>query len=433
MKNKDDGWGKLDTLCKHLVSLKSYSVLGVIEDDTLVPFGVSTDDDFRWPVSDISELAPLMSHFDVILTRSTGLSLEVVCIKNLLPENASPISVSLDLIQQIGRECKRRIHKNEMFVNFQLWELTTFGCSDIEHLQDLCFRTGLQNRIGVSSWSLNILTLEVWTNARFRGLFSGRKSTRKAMSLAVAGEIPIPRKEVKIGTSYELPIMTFAMIGVMGIVFVLQLILGDFTGWLTPTTKSLIKLGGAYEPAILAGKQWYRLFSSGFMHADPIHLIFNALALFLGGLYLEMLIGRAWLLTVFFISLLSGSLASLVINEPEIVSVGASGAIMGMLGTALMVTFKMPYGHEQTSAQVNLLYWLVPALLPIFSDGSGEKIDYAGHLGGAIAGILLGIFILKTWKPNEPLPSFYKPALAVGGSGAVLIYLSLVKAYINRF
>lgn len=223
------------------------------------------------------------------------------------------------------------------------------------------------------------------------------------------------------------------MLGVMGLVFVFQLKLGDTTGTFTPTTQSLIKLGGAFEPAILGDKQWYRLLSSGFMHADPMHLIFNGFALYLGGLCLELLIGRAWLLAVFFFCLLSGSLASLVINEPNIVSVGASGAIMGMLGTALMVTFKLPYGQAQTSAQIHLLYWLIPALLPILPDEPGEKIDYASHFGGAVAGILKGLFILKTWKPNEPLPSFYKPALAIGGSGAVFIYLSLVQAYINRF
>ena len=77
------------------------------------------------------------------------------------------------------------------------------------------------------------------------------------------------------------------------------------------------------------------------------------------------------------------------------------------------------------------MYWLIPALIPLVSAGSGEKIDFAAHFGGAMVGFIIGAFILKTWKPDERFPSYNKPALGVAGTSFVFIYLSMFQALSN--
>ena len=95
-------------------------------------------------------------------------------------------------------------------------------------------------------------------------------------------------------------------------------------------------------------------------------------------------------MTIFGLSIFGGGVASLLINAPNTVSVGASGAIMGMLAAAFLVTLRLPYGRERSSAQMPVIYWLIPALIPLGTRRHEGNVDFAAHFGGAIVGFALG-------------------------------------------
>jgi rhomboid protease GluP len=85
---------------------------------------------------------------------------------------------------------------------------------------------------------------------------------------------------------------------------------------------------------------------------------------------------------LFLVGALGGSLMALVIDGPEIVSVGASGAIMGLFSSALVCSFHLPADDNRKRLQRSLLLVLVISLLPL-AQPIGIHIDIAGHLGAS--------------------------------------------------
>src|ERR1700739_286728 len=110
----------------------------------------------------------------------------------------------------------------------------------------------------------------------------------------------------------------------------------------------------ALVPAlVLESGVWYRLRSAPFLHADAGHLVMNAIALYLAGRSLEWLVGRAWVGAAYVVGALTGSLLSLALTSNLIVSVGASGAIMGVFAVMLVVSVHFPTGPIRAGLQVN--------------------------------------------------------------------------------
>jgi rhomboid protease GluP len=219
------------------------------------------------------------------------------------------------------------------------------------------------------------------------------------------------------------PLLTLALAAALALVFALELAVGERSGHLSLQVESLVSLGALDHGLVSAPGQWYRLVAAGLLHAGPLHLALNVLALAMGGSFLEREVGRAWLLVLFTLSLLSGSLTSLAVNGPAVVSVGASGAIMGLLAAALVLTLHLPGGARRVSSQLVLAAWLVPALLPLVGPGRGGlRVDLALHLGGAAAGAALGAAILAAWRPGTPLPPGRGLARALAAGCAIVLF-----------
>jgi len=227
-------------------------------------------------------------------------------------------------------------------------------------------------------------------------------------------------------------VATIALLATLGLVYALQVTIGEWRGLLTPSGRSLIAFGALQRDLVLGYGQWYRVASATLLHGSPLHLFFNGLALYFGGLLLERWIGRAWLVAVFGLSALGGSAASLLLNPPRTVSVGASGAILGLFGAALAVTFRIPYGGARTWAQSAVVRVLLPSLIPLFAFGSGPRIDYAAHLGGAVVGLAIGLFLVGTWPPSEPHPRFRPLATALAVASALSLAAGLGMALLER-
>jgi rhomboid protease GluP len=167
--------------------------------------------------------------------------------------------------------------------------------------------------------------------------------------------------------------------------YVVQMVLGD----------PVIEAGANYGPAVLHG-EWWRLVTSMFLHGGLLHLALNGWALYqLAGLF-EIWLGSARLLLVYFVSGIAGSLASAFISD--VPSVGASGAIFGLLGA--LISFLLRRHEDLTPQAKSLLMQLVGwAVINVVFGFSVKGIDNAAHLGGAAAGLLLGFVLRPRVRP----------------------------------
>lgn len=223
----------------------------------------------------------------------------------------------------------------------------------------------------------------------------------------------------------EPPLLTYSLIGILVLIFILEVVLAfDWTPsiFLNPGLSSLVAFGASSHELVLGGG-WYRLFTAVLLHVNLEHLFFNALALFIAGKILEHLIGRVWFLAAFLISGLGGTLFSMWVNPASLVSLGASGAIMGLMGTGYVISFKLKKGQDRKRLQVYLLQVLVLNVIPFLGAAMGSKVDYGAHLGGALAGIALGLFLFFQWgeKAHKSQWDALGKGLAYGCMGLYLL------------
>lgn len=156
----------------------------------------------------------------------------------------------------------------------------------------------------------------------------------------------------------------------------------------------LVRLGASYAPAILGGQLW-RLVTAMFLHADVLHLLFNGWALFQLGALVELWMGSRRFALVYFVSGLAGSLASVgwdLVSGQAVPSVGASGAVFGLLG-ALIAFLGRRRGRLTPQARSLLFQLLFWAGINIFFGFTAQFIDNAAHLGGFFVGLGLGAFV----------------------------------------
>src|SRR5262249_32482124 len=107
-------------------------------------------------------------------------------------------------------------------------------------------------------------------------------------------------------------------------------------GLLEPSVRTLLALGGLQYTAAVGSEEWYRMFLAPLMHAGPVHLLLNGIALYLAGRILEPMIGARWFAALFVISGLAGAFTSLVMNAPGVVS----GAIMGLFAAIWVLSYR---------------------------------------------------------------------------------------------
>jgi rhomboid protease GluP len=175
--------------------------------------------------------------------------------------------------------------------------------------------------------------------------------------------------------------VTFSLIGVNLAVFAAQMLLAGLYGH-----DLVLELGAKDNAAIAAGQYW-RLFTPVFIHAGLVHIFVNMYSLYVIGPAGEEMFGHVRFLAFYLLAGFGGAIASLAFNPSP--SVGASGAIFGLLGMlgafwyVHRATFG-PVGNKQLRqigmvAALNLLIGLSPG------------IDFWAHLGGFVTGIALGL------------------------------------------
>jgi len=133
----------------------------------------------------------------------------------------------------------------------------------------------------------------------------------------------------------------------------------------------------ALSPLAVAGGQLWRLVTSGFLHFGPVHLAFNMIALWVIGRDLETVLGRGRLVTVYLVSLLGGSAAVFLLEDPDRLTAGASGAVYGLMGGLAVVLLRLRRspGPALGIIAINVVItFVVPGL------------SLLGHLGGLAFG-----------------------------------------------
>ena len=165
---------------------------------------------------------------------------------------------------------------------------------------------------------------------------------------------------------------------------------GRFLGFDGP---SLVRLGSNFGPYTADG-DWWRLLTSMFLHVGLIHLAFNMWALASFGPLIERLYGSVSYLVIYVVAGLAGALAS-ISWRPDINSIGASGAIFGILGALIAAQMRnagtIP-GSVLTPLRNSSLIYMVFAL----SAGLASKgVDNAAHIGGMAAGFLAGLALSR--------------------------------------
>lgn len=194
---------------------------------------------------------------------------------------------------------------------------------------------------------------------------------------------------------------TALLLVVIGLIFLGQQLDGD---------QLLLRLGADQALAVLAQGQYWRLLTSMFLHGGWAHVLLNGWALFQIGALFEIWLGAKRMLGTYFVTGIVASLTSVFWSQyrghPEQLSVGASGAIFGIIG-ALIAFLARRRGRLNPAARSILYQLLFWAGINVFYLSSLGMIDNAAHIGGLIAGLAIGLFL------GDPVPLPPEPSVPV--------------------
>jgi membrane associated rhomboid family serine protease len=218
---------------------------------------------------------------------------------------------------------------------------------------------------------------------------AGRASTPQART--VYGGAVRPRDNV----------VTLTLIGLNVGVFVLLQV-----------NRTLVFDTGLVVAGVAQG-QWWRLVSSMFVHTELLHLFFNMFAIWIFGPQLEQLLGRLRFAALYLVSGLAGSVAVYWLTGFTTITYGASGAVFGLLGAALVVSVRRGYDAS----------WLLGLLgINLVFSFVAPNVSWQGHLGGLVGGLLLGAAL--AWAPRPHRTALHLAAFLAVFAGCVLLIVA---------
>ena len=158
--------------------------------------------------------------------------------------------------------------------------------------------------------------------------------------------------------------------------------------------KQAFDLGALFPPAVAGLRpfhtsQYWRLITPMFLHANLLHIAFNGWALVIFGRFVESTFGRTRFLLIYFVTGFVASCTSYTFGPVAQLGVGASGAIVGLLGAFIAYNFRR---RHLSLAQGNLRWALMLIVLNAILGASFHGIDNWAHGGGLVSGLLAGTF-----------------------------------------
>lgn len=175
------------------------------------------------------------------------------------------------------------------------------------------------------------------------------------------------------------PVVTYVLIVLNLMVFLYGVLHGN--------DELISMFGNNYE--LVQNGEFYRLFTCMFVHADILHILFNMIALYSIGPVVERYYGKSKFLLIYLVSGLLGSIFSGVFMTADSISIGASGAIFGLLGSICYFTY-----YYRATLQGLLRGSIMPVIIINLVIGLiSSSIDLSAHIGGLIGGILVSMAI----------------------------------------
>lgn len=191
--------------------------------------------------------------------------------------------------------------------------------------------------------------------------------------------------------SFKKPTATYSLILICILIFILMYILGNGS----EDTYTLLKFGANLD-ALTKNGQYYRLFTSMFLHIGIIHLLCNMYSLYIIGREVEIVFTKKKYLIIYLLSGIAGSILSLAFNH-NTVCAGASGAIFGLLGALLYFGY---YYRVYLGASVTRSI-LPVVIINLIIGFASTGIDNAAHIGGLVGGILIAMAVGVPDKSNK--------------------------------
>ena len=183
--------------------------------------------------------------------------------------------------------------------------------------------------------------------------------------------------------------VTKGLVAVNMLVFLLFEVLGS-----NLDTMFMLEHGAMFTPYLLVQTEWYRLFTSMFLHFGIRHLLNNMLLLYVLGDYLEKYLGRVKFLLLYVIAGVGANIVSGIVclwQNDVVVSAGASGAVFGILGGLLWVILR----NKGRVENLTIKKMTVMAVLSLYYGFVSEGVDNVAHVTGLILGFVLAILFYR--------------------------------------
>jgi membrane associated rhomboid family serine protease len=215
------------------------------------------------------------------------------------------------------------------------------------------------------------------------------------------------------------PVVTQALIAINVIAFLAETAAGAPLGGGSGGGTIWIH-GVLFGPLVSQNHEYWRLLTAGFLHAGLFHILVNMLSLYWVGMVLEPAVGRVNFAAIYFASLLAGSFGALLF-QPDIPTVGASGAIFGIFGALIVVA----YHRGIPIWQSGLGFVLVLNLL--FSV-TFSGISIGGHLGGLAAGLICGELVVQ-FSERRRIPGLALTGCVLVGVMSVVLAVAVAGSH----
>ena len=190
-------------------------------------------------------------------------------------------------------------------------------------------------------------------------------------------------------------ICTVALIVINIAVFFILTMFGD-----TEDAVFMLQHGAMYEPYIIEGHEYYRIFTCLFLHFGITHLLNNMVMLGALGWNLELEIGKVRFVIIYFAGGMIGNIVSLFYDltlEQPAVSAGASGAIFGLMGALLYVVI----ANRGRLGRLSGRGMLVMVVLSLYFGLTSTGVDNFAHIGGLVSGFLLAVLLYRRKHNNR--------------------------------
>ncbi|MFI6705883.1 rhomboid family intramembrane serine protease [Nonomuraea sp. NPDC050478] len=205
------------------------------------------------------------------------------------------------------------------------------------------------------------------------------------------------------GAVVRAPYVTWTILAANVLVFVAQ--------YFVPDIQRLLGMNSLF---VALGDEYYRLITAAFVHGGMFHILFNSWALYVIGPYLERAFGHVRFVALYLVSALGGSVLGLWMDNPRILTVGASGAIFGLFGAVFVV-------GRRLNLDVRGIAVLIAINLAITFIVPG--ISWTGHIGGLVTGAALSAALAYAPRENRTVWQ----VAAVAGFVVLLAVLVVVR------